>query len=74
EGKAIGKEEGLIEGKLNAMKIAIKEIYHRDDIDWLNQLTSTQLEEGFQLVFKGLKYEDLKKEIIEKVIAINNYH
>ncbi|MEG0365279.1 MAG: PD-(D/E)XK nuclease family transposase [Coprobacillus sp.] len=58
-----GINQGKEEGKLSAMKIAMKEIYHRDDIDWLNQLTFKQLEEGFQLVFKGLEYEELKKRI-----------
>lgn len=60
-----GKEKGLIEGKLNAMKIVIQEIYMRDDLDWLNELSLEQLDKGFRVVFSGLEYNDLKSEIMK---------
>ncbi|WP_416324888.1 transposase [[Eubacterium] hominis] len=65
-GKADGKNEGLIEGKITTLQALIQAKYHEDAREWLLTLTPEQLEEATIHILSCDSLEILKTRLSKK--------
>ncbi|MEG0366260.1 MAG: hypothetical protein RR585_05465, partial [Coprobacillus sp.] len=68
EVRAIGKEEGIIEGEIRGKREninqLIKQKYYVDSMEWLNECDLEQLDRVLSVIFKDLSYNQLKEIIM----------